>query len=198
LTRKSLALLIVLSTCLPPIALWWQAQAQTSGAARLEGLRFALEGKQLMVGWNTLDVFDQDFERRLESGLPTALSFELELVQLRRSWFDRTLETSQVQVIAMYNALTREYLVNLKLDGTLISSRILREREDLRLAMSHFDALPAFDLGNPAPEGRLRFRVRAELGTKPVLFFIPRTLHTDWLESRFFRVAELVQAPKAD
>lgn len=191
MTRKSLLLLIALSTCLPPLALWWQAQAQTSGAARLEDLRLVLEGKQLMVGWTSVDVFDQSFERRLESGLPTALSFDLELVQLRRSWFDRTLVTSQVQVIAMYNALTREYLVNLKVDGTLISSRILREREDLRLAMTRFDALPAFDLGNPPPEGRLRFRVRAELGTKPMLFFIPRTQHTDWSESRLFRVAEL-------
>jgi hypothetical protein len=195
MTRKTLFLFFALATCVA-LGLLWPLKAETGGAARLEDLELRFDGRQLLVGWRVADVFDEDFERRLESGLPTSLFFDLELVQLRRSWFDRTLETSQVQIVATYNALTREYLVNLKVDGTLISSRVLRERDELREAMTRVNALPAFELSAPMPEGRLRFRVRAELGTKPVLFFIPRTQHTDWSESRLFRLAELIEQNK--
>ena len=94
------------------------------------------------------DAFDEEFRRRLDSGLPTSLVYEIELTRERRLWVDKTVGRSRLQMIVMFNALTREYLLNQKLDGELIESRVVRDQEELRTAMTTLAALPVFDLRN--------------------------------------------------
>jgi len=80
----------------------------------------------------------------------------------------------------MYNAVSRDYLVNFKHDGVLVESRLLRDPDALYAAMSDFVRLAVF----PVAEwrGEMMVRVRAELGTGSLLFFIPTLKTTDWAE----------------
>ena len=64
---------------------------------------------------------------RIESGLPTGFIYELELARDRKRWWDDGLARARLEVVAMYNAVTREYLVNTKQDGKLIDSRTVRD-----------------------------------------------------------------------
>ena len=93
-----------------------------------------------------------------------------------------------LQVIAMYNAVTREYLINFKQDGKLIDSRIARTREELEQAMTRFDKLTVFHVDDvkPNPRRRALVRARAELGSKTMLLIIPTRIETDWVKSEKF------------
>ncbi|HEX2465630.1 MAG TPA: hypothetical protein VHR17_13490, partial [Thermoanaerobaculia bacterium] len=98
-------------------------------------------------------------------------------------WFDRVFERSTLQVVAMYNAVTREYLVNYKLDGRLIESRVVNDLEALKRAMTLIHSLPAFEIQEELPPGRMQLTVRAALGSKTFLFLFPNRIDTNWARS---------------
>lgn len=163
------------------------ASPEVDERAQIEALEVKLDGTRVLLSFKLANAFDEDFRRSIDSGLPTQLRYDLHLQRDRKRWFDKDLRTSTLQVAAMYNAVTREYLINYKHDGTLIESRVVREPAELPAAMTEIEALPAFSVAGLTPERRLLVRVRAELGTRMTLGFIPTTVTTGWAESRKFR-----------
>lgn len=162
---------------------------------KIHGLKATMDGHRVMLDFVMTDAFDHDIVDRVSSGLPTSFTYEIELAKDRKRWFDRSLGHSELQVIAMFDAVTREYLVNYKLDGKLVESRMVRSLEELRQAMTHFDDIPAFTL-EPLP-GRFRMlvKVRALLGTHSLFALIPTRIATDWKESNKFRAPEDLLPP---
>lgn len=154
---------------------------------QIHGLQVRLDGRRVMVDFVLTDAFDDDLIERVSSGLPTSIVYELELMRDRKRWFDRPLDSSTIQVVAMFDALAREYLVNYKLDGKLVESRMARDLDELRTAMTEFDELPAFTLEPQTRRSRLLVKVRALLGSKTLFSFIPTRVNTEWRESRKFR-----------
>jgi len=163
------------------------AVARDAPRAWIEGVRVEVVEQQVHLSYRLANAFDENLRRRIQSGLPTGLVFDFELLRARKGWFNKTVASGTMQVVAMYNAVTREYLINYKHDGNLIESRVVREVEQLRAAITEFSGLPVFSVESRAGE-RLLVRLRAELGTRTLLFFIPTTLTTEWAESRIFVV----------
>lgn len=170
-------------------ATWAMAASQTSLAAHIDALEVAVRAELVEASLRLDDAFDAALFRRVDSGLPTRLVYQFELQKDRSSWFDQSVADSQLQVIAMFNAVTGEYLINFKHDGRLIESRVVRDHDALRAAMTELDAFPAFSTDSLDASARYRLRVRAELGTRNLLAFIPRTVETPWAESPKFTLA---------
>lgn len=176
-----------------------QTEADTSvsqewtGDPRITDLRLAFEKQQVQLSFKLLGALDDDMRKRLESGLPTSFTFEFQLVRTRKSWFDKSVDSGSLQVTAMYNAVTREYLINFRHDGSLFDSRKVKDPAELEAVMTQLTAFPVFSTEGKNPQQRLRVRVRAELRTKTVFFFIPSTVHTDWAETRKFRLREEIE-----
>jgi hypothetical protein len=160
--------------------------APPTAAAEIGDLEVSVDGNLAHVDFQLRDAFDAELVERLESGLPTGFTYHLELLR-DRQWFDRSLENGKLQVVAMYDAATRGYLVNYKLNGKLVESRMVRELADVERALTDVEELPAFHL-DPYPRAwRLLVRVRAVVGSRRVLFLIPARAITDWTPSRKFR-----------
>lgn len=148
----------------------------------IQGLHAHRQGDTWMVSFELRGAFDEPFLERLQSGLPTELRYVLH-IERPRWWIDQNLGRTTLQVVAMYNAVTEEFLVNYKLDGRLIDSRVVTDADELETAMTMINALPAFELESPIPE-RGVLRVRAVLGSKHLLFLFPRTIATNWARFR--------------
>lgn len=157
-----------------------------AGDAEIDDLSARIEDGRLFASFRLDHALGDDFQRKVRSGLPTEIVYVFELRRPRRSWWDATVARSRMQVVAMYNATTDEYLVNLKHDGELVSSRSVREVDAVRAALTRLDDVFVFSLVNRPQSERLHLRVRAELGTKTWLAFIPRTLETDWQATKPF------------
>jgi len=155
--------------------------------ARIEELQVSLAGDQVLAGFRLAGAFSDELRERIQSGLPTSILYELELQRDRKRWYDRNLASSTLQVAAMYNAVSREYLVNFKLDGELVESRVVHESGDCERAMTEIAPLPAFSLAGMPSTRRLLVRVRAELGSRTWLLFIPTRVVTEWRDSSKFR-----------
>ena len=157
-----------------------------SADGRVRGLDVQVEGRRVLLDFQLVDGFDRDLLERVRSGLPTSFTYEFELLRDRKRWFDRPLDRGTLQVVAMFDATAQEYLVNYKLNGKLVESRMVRSLEDLRSAMTGFDGLPAFTLEPLPRRWRLLVKVRALLGPSTLLSIIPTREATDWKESRKF------------
>ena len=161
-------------------------------AAELRDLVPTVADGQVLVSFVLADAFDEAVVARIDSGLPTSFVYRIELVRDRKRWWDDQVAEATLEVVAMYNAVSQEYLVNFKRDGKLVESRLARSKLELETAMTRFERVPLFALADVRASGdsRLRLRARAELGTKTWLSFIPLHVETDWAQSRKFRPGE--------
>jgi hypothetical protein len=168
---------------------WALAPSPSAGAEpRLSRPLVAPNGSHLLVTLALEDGFGAPVRERIQSGLATTFDYEIELRRDRKRWFDARVAAAGLQVTAMYNALTREYLVNFKLDGRLIESRSVRDEAALEAAMTRIARLPAFPL-QIVPRGvRVLVRARALLGEGTWLGVIPSRDGTGWRESGKLRV----------
>jgi hypothetical protein len=157
-------------------------------AAAIRDLSISAAGTQILVSFRLEHAFAPELDRRLESGLPTGWVYELELLRDRKRWSDEELDSTRLEVVAMFNAVTLEYLINTKQDGKLIASRTVRERAALEQAMTEFQALPAFSLQGGSPRERYLVRARVELSPGSVLGFIPVRRTTAWVDSNKVRI----------
>jgi hypothetical protein len=157
-----------------------------STKAYLSDFQVSLEGQRVVVNFELVDGFTDDLFERIQTGLPSGFIFEFVLVRDQKRLPDNKIAKSQLEVIAMFNAVTREYLVNYKQDGKLIDSRIARDRDELESAMTQYEGLTVFHIDQISPDKRLVVRARAELGSKTTLLIIPSSITTDWSRSRVF------------
>ena len=124
-----------------------------------------------------------EISRSLQSGLPTGFSYQFELVRKRPNWFDDTLATSTVEVIATWNSVTREYLVNYRRDGKLVRSETVTGVAELREKMTQVDEPALFDRNN-RPPFKLVVRARVDISRKVVFYIIPSVSSTEWRQTR--------------
>ena len=158
------------------------------GEPAIEDLRVSVDGGQVLVGFHLANGLDPETRERIDSGLPTSFLYELELKRDRKHWWDRGLDAAALEVVAMYNAVTREYLVNTKQGGRLIESRTVRDEEELERAMTVFENFPAFTLDADRDNSRFLVRMRVDLGPGAMLGFIPYQRSTGWIESNKVRL----------
>ena len=169
-------------------ALLLAALATPARGAELDIAGVDVMGAQVAVTFHLEGAFDEVFQARLDSGLPTGFVYRFELQRDRKHWWDDKLRETTLEVVAMYNAVGQDYLVNFKHDGRLIESRLVRSRSELGAALTKFDRVRLFDVAGLPRRTRLLVKGRAEMGTRTLLSFIPILLNTEWDDSRKFRV----------
>lgn len=153
-------------------------------APKIVDLRATENDGRISVGFRLEEAFDSpEIRNALESGLPTMLTYEIALVRKREDWFDERLATTQIEVVATYNSVTREYLLNYRRNRRLVRSEVLSSIEELRGRMTTIREPELFPLEGYRPS-QLRVMARAELLRRYVLHLIPWDVGTDWEKTR--------------
>jgi hypothetical protein len=136
------------------------------------------------VAFRLEQAFDrEEIIQALRSGLPTVFVFEIDMIRRRRNWFDSMVASSRIEVVATYNSLTREYLLNYRRDRKLVSSETVRDFEQLRERMTQIREERLFPLAGRNP-GRMRIRARAILDREYLFYIVPRPVATEWEVTR--------------
>lgn len=154
----------------------------------LSNLQVALEGHRIEVSFELVNGFTDELFERIQAGLADGFRYEFALSRDHRTWFDNRIDSSSLEVVAKFNALTQEYLVNYRQDGKLVDSKVVRERDELERVMTRFSRVPLFSLEDVNPDRRLAVKARADLGSKTILLLVPTKVSTDWVQSRKFRI----------
>lgn len=119
----------------------------------------------------------------LQSGVPTSLTYVIEVFRMRHLWFDEGIGRARIEVIATFNSVTREYLLNYRRDRKLVRSETFSDLAALQHAMTHIDEPKLFEIGKRPPY-KLVVRVKADLMRGWLLYFIPWDSSTRWREAR--------------
>ncbi|HEY0590539.1 MAG TPA: DUF4390 domain-containing protein [Thermoanaerobaculia bacterium] len=169
---------------LPCVLLFLLAAPLTAGDPRIRDLAAAEQNGLISVRFRLEDAFGKpEILRAIESGLPTVLAYEIELVRKRPNWFDDLVASSRIEAVATYNSVTREYLLNHRRDRKLVTSEIFSSRDELLRRMATIREADLFSTEGRKP-WKLRVRVRAELSRRYVWYLIPWDVATDWEETR--------------
>jgi hypothetical protein len=146
----------------------------------------AANGK-VSAHFTLLNAFDRaEIVQGLQSGVPTSFGYVVEVYRARPNWFDEGIDRSHIEVIATFNSVTREYLLNYRRDRKLVRSETFTDLEKLEKRMTTIDEPDLFDVGNRRSY-KLRLRVKADLMRGWALYFIPWNFSTRW---RDVRIAE--------
>jgi hypothetical protein len=152
--------------------------------ARIRNLAAVEKSGRISVSFDLSGAFDApEIRRAIESGLPTVLAYDLELIRKRPNWFDDTVSRARLEVVATYNSVTREYLLNYRRDRRLLRSEIFTSLEELKARMSRIDEQDLFSTEGRKP-WKLRVRVRAELLRRYVWYIVPWDVSTPWENTR--------------
>mgnify|MGYP001824073697 FL=1 len=147
-----------------------------------------IEQGRAVVSVELVGAFTDELFEQIQTGLATGFTYQFNLLRDRLRWADNRIDKSELEVMAMYNAVTREYLINYKHDGKLIDSRIARNREELEEAMTRIESIPAFVLSHDLkPDLRYLIKARAKLGSRTIMLLIPTRIETDGVTTRKFR-----------
>lgn len=119
----------------------------------------------------------------LQSGIPTSFTYIVEISRDRPNWLDEGIARSRIEVIATFNALTREYLLNYRRDRRLVRSETFSDLAALQQRMTTIEEPDLFDIGNRRPY-KLKVRVKADLRKGWLLYFIPWDVSTRWRVAR--------------
>jgi len=182
--RARLIFAAFLALAVPPLAAEPRIESlvATSSNAGAVTVRFTLA-----------DAFrDRHTVQALQSGLPTSFTYVVEIYRDRPHWFDEGIGRSRIEVIATFNSLTREYLLNYRRDRKLVRSETFSDLDTLQKRMTTIDEPSLFDIGARHPY-KVRVRVKADFGRGFLLYVIPWKISTRWKEVRVAGAAEAAQ-----
>jgi hypothetical protein len=150
----------------------------------IDHLNAAGANGEVSVRFSLAHAFDREQTiQSLQSGVPTSLTYVVEVFRKRPLWFDEGIGRARIEVIATFNSVTREYLLNYRRDRKLVRSETFSDLAALQQAMTHIDEPKLFAIGKRQPY-KLVVRVKADLMRGWVLYFIPWEVSTRWKEAR--------------
>jgi hypothetical protein len=152
--------------------------------ARIENLAAVSAASRVSIRFDLADAFGGgDMVQSLQSGIPTSITYEVEIYRDRPNWFDESVGRSRIEVICTFNSVTREYLLNYRRDRRLVRSETFTDLALLQKAMTHVDERDLFDIGGRRPY-KLKVAVRADLMRSWRFYVIPWEVTTRWREAR--------------
>ena len=167
-------LLLFLLFCLAPIAL------AREGDPHIDNLGATATGGKVSVHFALTGAFARpQLLEGLQSGIPTAFTYVVEIFRARPNWFDEGIARSRIEVICTFNSVTREYLLNYRRDRRLVRSETFSDLAALQQRMTTIDEPKLFEIGERPPY-KLMVRVKADLMRGWLLYFIPWEISTRW------------------
>jgi hypothetical protein len=167
------------------------AALAAEGEPRIERLAANAANGQVSVHFSLSNAFRGETLESLQSGVPTTLTYVVEIFRDRPHWFDEGIARARIEVIATFNSVTREYLLNYRRDRRLVRSEVFSDLAALQHRMTTIDEPSLFDIGHRRPY-KLKIRAKADLMRGWLLYVIPWDVSTRWREARVTG-AELVQ-----
>jgi hypothetical protein len=156
-------------------------------AAAAQSLRvtpLALHGR-VLVSFTLTGGYTDEIRAAIRSGLPTTISYDVDLRRGSTLWFDRTLGAATVSVTVKYDNLTRRYQVSRAHDGNVEWSNTTEAEDDVRRWMTEFERLPLFSTDRLEPNAEYYLRVRAQTSPRNSWFPWPWDRHAATARAKF-------------
>ncbi len=137
----------------------WTMAVATVMAADVRVTALVADG-HVSASFSAGDSYTSEVREAVQSGLPTTLTFVVELREASVLWWDRTVSTVTAASSIKYDNLTRAFQVSKMIDGQVISSQSTDKEETARAWATEFERVGLSNGGNLQPNGEYYVRVR--------------------------------------
>jgi len=173
--------------CALTLALAAVAQGgEPQGPTDLPGVSTWVSGVELHVSAKLSPGLPRDVEERLVSGLATTVLWRVRLFAFRNLWWDGLKDERQYGVTGTFRPVSGDFLVERRLDGRLLGSKVVASKADALAALSEVPGLPLFIMGSHLDGKQLVVRVKCAYARGVTLGVVPTTVETDWVRSGIF------------
>jgi len=156
------------------------AAAAFAADPEIDGLTATAANGKVSIQFRLAHAFERpETSQGLQSGVPTSFGYVIEIYRDRPNWFDERIARSHIEVIATFNSVTREYLMNYRRDRRLVRSETFSDLAALEQRMTTIDEADLFDIGRRRP-WKLRVRAKADLMRGWLLYVVPWEISTRW------------------
>src|SRR5262245_37840680 len=97
---------------------------------------------RIVVSFEMKDGVSDEVRASIKSGLPTALTYNVDLRRNEPLWLDRTIESVSVMVSVKYDTLTRRYQVSRSRDSRIEDAFVTEDENQVYRAMTLVDRSP--------------------------------------------------------
>lgn len=154
------------------IVIAWSLTVATLLAADVRVTPLVADG-QVFASFSAGDSYSPDVREAVQSGLPTTLTFHVELRQSSVVWFDRTIAAVTVAASIKYDTLTRAFQVSKMTDGQVFWAERTDKEDDVRKWTTEFERVRLASGDNLEPNGEYYVRVRVRATPRRSIFFWP-------------------------
>jgi Domain of unknown function (DUF4390) len=166
------------------LSLFLTAAALAAPQAKIENLSAIAANGKVSVRFSLAGAFASgEMVEALQSGVPTSISYAVEIFRDHPNWFDDGIAGVRLEVICTFNSVTREYLLNYRRDRRLVRSETFTDLAMLQERMANVEEVDLFDIG-PRKSYKLKVRVKADLMRGWVMYVIPWEVSTKGRETR--------------
>jgi hypothetical protein len=128
---------------------------------------------RVLVSFELTEAYNDDLKAAIQSGLPTSITYDVELRRATTLWVDRLVETARVTAAVRFDNLTRRYQVSVMRDGRVEGSHVTDDEQAVQQALTTFVRLPLFRTARLEPNAEYYVRVRAQTRPRNSLFALP-------------------------
>jgi len=133
---------------------------------------------QVLVSFRLADVFTEEVESAIHSGLTISFVYNIDLMRSSAAWFDRTIASAVVVAAVRYDNLSRRYHLTRLLDGRMERAETMDRENDVRdWLTTDFERLALFQNVRLEPNGEYYVRVRAHTTPRNAIFLWPWDRH---------------------
>ena len=147
-----------------------------------------VDKERVLLDFGLAGALEGGLAARLEAGLPTAVEYDVDLLERNRYWFDRMLDSHRLRVEVSCDAVRRDCVVRDFWDdhpSGVASARSLPEAGRLLAGRA---GLEAFRVKRGWPHKHLYVRMRASFDRGRFVALAPVEFSTDWKKSKAFKV----------
>ena len=130
-----------------------------------------VRGGAVHVSFTFVDGYSEDVRAALRSGLPTGITYDVELRREVPMWFDPAVAVVTVASTAQYDPLTRVYTLSRTIDGRGEAPRVTSDQEEVRTWLTVFDRQPLFRTTGLEPNAVYYVRVHARSKPRTTWFY---------------------------
>lgn len=128
---------------------------------------------RVLVSFELTEVYNDDLKAAIQSGLPTSITYDVDLRRAATLWVDRLVDTARVTAAVRFDNLTRRYQISVMHDGRVEDSRVTDDEQAVQQALTMFTRLPLFRTSLLEPNAEYYVRVRAQTRPRNSLFVLP-------------------------
>ena len=156
---------------------------------RIETLHADARGPDVFVGFRLTGALNPQLATRIESGLETAIRYEIRLNRHNAHWlWDDRMDTRRYRVAVTYDPVTREYVVVETLDGRPLQRASTHDFNEVARRLVSRENLLVFRVRHDDWRTNLYVQTRATFDSGYLFAIIPVDSRTPWKESNRFEI----------